>query len=331
MFNPNMLEMVCLITKSVYEGERRLRWFYRDEPIGEANPYDSGWFISSEFDDEEYMKNPDNIKTITIEELIKIEPRAELIVEMPVGTEIMVDFEKDALINTATDEEITEAYEPLLPRAFNRNLDILSEIPKDVKMIEELFDSEKFEIIRKDDLYFEYGVVILSDPYYMVEGEDMMDVMEDTILPGKYSVDISSKETEELGRRIFATKINITDKKAVKYVELKPEYKEWQVVGVDTGLCGIADRSAQTEFRRFYQKWKAQNPGKNFYNDYLDEFFKEDVEIAMWKSEETDNNILITSTGFGDGVYNPLCGFDSDGKLANIVTIFIAPEIAEME
>lgn len=331
MFNKNMLQAVCLITKSVYNGERRLRWLYRGEPSQNSNYYDSGWEISSELDDDEYASDPNSWILITLEKLIEIEPKADLVLEMPVGTEIMYDFDKDVLINTATEEEIVEPYEPLMYRAFKRNLEIISEIPKDVKMIDELFDSKKFEIIEEKDINFRTGKLVLADPYYYAEAEDIMDVMEETFPARKYGVIISSKDVEGLGRRIYGVKLNITDKKAVKYIELKPEGREWQVVGIDSGLCAIADKSAQEDFKNFYEKWIKENKGKNFYNDYLYQIFEEDYDIGIWKSENTGNNILIVHSGFGDGVYNPLCGYDENGKLANVVIMFIAPEIAEME
>jgi len=331
MFNPNMWSAKCLITKSVYNGERRLRWLYRGQAGYTKDYYDSGWEITSEFDDEEYVKNSDNLMMITLAELIELEPKVELVVEMPIGTEIMYDFEKDVLINTATNKEITEPYEPIFERAFRKNLDIISEIPKDVDMIEKLFCSKNFELNEDNFVNFNTGKLVLADPYYYLGDEDVMDIMEETIHPGKYSVTISSKEKDGLGRRIYGIKLNITDKKAVNYIELKPEGHEWQVVGVDSGLCAIADKSTQEEFKAFYEYWYNENKEKDFYDNYLCKIFKENDDIGIWKNEKTDNDILIVSSGFGDGIYNPLCGYDIDGNLVNVVIIFIAPEIAEME
>lgn len=331
MFNKNMLHAVCLITKSVYNGERRLRWLYRSEPVESDRFYDSGWEITSELDDDEYASHAENWLRITLEELIKLEPKADLVLEMPVGTEIFYDFDKDVLINTANDEEITEPYEPLMYRAFRKNLDILSKIPKDVDMIKELFDDKKFEINEYNVVNFNTGKLVLADPYYYAEAEEIMDVMEETFSAGKYGVTISSKTVEGLGKRIYGVKLNITNKEAVKYIELKPEGRDWQVVGVDSGLCAIADKETQEEFKAFYDKWHRENKGKNFYDEYLCHIFEDDYNIGVWKSDQSENNILIVHTGFGDGVYNPLCGYDDAEKLANVVIIFIAPEIAEME
>ena len=328
MFDESILAKKCLITKSVYSKERKFRWLYRNEPVNQS---DSGWEVSCEFDDEEYFKIPGNFFPITISELLELEPMAEMVIEMPVGTEIIYDDEKDVLVNTATQEVIKDVYEPFAPRAFRENLNFLSEMSCDTKIVERLFDKEKFKIIEAEKVNFPTGKVVLSDPYYMLEEEKIMDVMEENIEPNSYKVLLSSQSIKELGERIFAAKIVISNEKVEEYKILKPEGREWQVVGVDTGLCGITDKATQEEYRDFYKKWKKENKGKNFYDEYLYKIFEQNNDIGIWKSEKTNNTILMCSTGFGDGVYNPICGYDKNGKLCDVVIMFITPDILDLE
>ncbi|MBQ3415609.1 MAG: DUF2185 domain-containing protein [Clostridia bacterium] len=327
MFDKRLLNKKCIITKSVYSKERKLRWLYREEAI---NDDDSGWEISSEFDDEEYVSNSDNLFAITIAELIELEPSIENVIEMPVGTEIMYDDEKKLFVNTATNEAIIEPYKPFIQRAFEKNLDFISKMSCDVNIVKELFNPEKFRITESEKIMFSSGKVVLSDPYNMSEEEKIMDVMEEKINPGDYKIIISEQELEEMGDRVFAAKLIVSGKEAVEYKILKPEGKEWEVVGVDTGLCAICDKTAQEEYRKFYKEWKKKNKGKNFYNEYMSKMFEENYNIGIWKSENTNNKILMCSTGFGDGIYNPICGYDENGKLCSVVIMFITPEILEM-
>ncbi len=327
MLNQNVLNKRCIITKSVYSKERKIRWLYREEPV---NNSDSGWEVSSEFDDEEYVNNPENLFSITIGELIELEPSIENVIEMPVGTEIMYDDERKVLVNTATNETITEPYKSFIQKAFEKNLDFISKMSCDVDIVKELFNSQKFKITETEKISFPSGKVVLSDPYYMLEEEKLMDVMEERINPDEYKIIISEQKLEEIGDRVFAAKLVISEEEAIEYKILKPEGKEWEVVGVDCGLCAISDKVAQEEFRDFYKEWKKLNDGKNFYNEYIDKLFKDNYNIGIWKSNTIKNKIVMVSTGFGDGIYNPICGYDKNGKLCSVVIMFITPEILDM-
>ena len=303
MLNKNILNKKCIITKSVYSKERKIRWLYRNEPINEN---DSGWEISSEFDDEEYVRNSDNLFAITIAELLEMEPMIENVIEMPVYTEIYYDDDRKVLVNSETQEVIDKPYESFIDKVFRKNSEFISEMTCDTKIVEKLFNPEIFKIIESEEITFPTGKVVLSDPYYMVEEEKLMDVMEESITSGNYKVLLSTYNKQEIGESIFAAKLVISQGKAENYKILKPEGKEWEVVGIDTGLCGITDKATQEEYINFYKKWKKQNPGKNFYNDYLEKIFEENKDIGIWRSEKTGNGILMCSTGFGDGIYNPI-------------------------
>lgn len=163
----------------------------------------------------------------------------------------------------------------------------------DVNIVEKIFNSNKFNIMELDKINFSTGSVVLSDPYYMVESKECIIVMEEKIEPKQYPVLIASNTVDDFGSRIFASKIVIENEKAEKYEILKPEGRKWQVVGIDTGLCAVTDKSTQDEFNEFYKNWKNENKDKNFYSDYLKNLFSENNDIGIWKSKKSDNKILM--------------------------------------
>lgn len=46
-----------IITKSIYEGTSKLKWFFREESV---NPSDNGWRAIGDNDTQEYLNNPEN-------------------------------------------------------------------------------------------------------------------------------------------------------------------------------------------------------------------------------------------------------------------------------
>ena len=62
-----------IITKSVYEGTSKLKWFFREESV---NPSDNGWRAIGDHDTQEYLDNPENSIVVDFNTLANIEPAA---------------------------------------------------------------------------------------------------------------------------------------------------------------------------------------------------------------------------------------------------------------
>ena len=75
----------CIITKSLNEGESKLRWIFREDSV---NPADNGWRALGDTDTEEYINTPGNNLVVDFDRLVEIEPAVLTIYDMPVGTDL---------------------------------------------------------------------------------------------------------------------------------------------------------------------------------------------------------------------------------------------------
>ncbi len=75
----------CIITRSIYNGESKLRWIFREES---KNENDNGWRVIGDKDTQEYLNNPNNSMIVDFNTLANIEPAVLSIYNMPVGTDL---------------------------------------------------------------------------------------------------------------------------------------------------------------------------------------------------------------------------------------------------
>ena len=79
-----------IITKSIYQGTSKLKWFFREESV---NPSDNGWRAIGDNDTQEYLNNPENSMVVDFNTLANIEPAVLSVYDMPVGTGLEFCFD----------------------------------------------------------------------------------------------------------------------------------------------------------------------------------------------------------------------------------------------
>lgn len=77
-----------IISNKILEDKKNIMWMYRDEPI---DLVDSGWRVFSGTEEEDYLNEPSNFKTISTEQLILIDDSLKINLLAPVGS----SFERD--------------------------------------------------------------------------------------------------------------------------------------------------------------------------------------------------------------------------------------------
>lgn len=92
----------CIITRSLYEGASKLKWFFREESV---NPADNGWRALGDTDTEEYINIPENNLVVDFDRLVEIEPAVLAIYDMPVGTDLEFDSQRKVFIDSSTGKE----------------------------------------------------------------------------------------------------------------------------------------------------------------------------------------------------------------------------------
>lgn len=170
------------------------------------------------------------------------------------------------------------------------------------------------------------------------------------INPGSYPIKIYIAKTENAGNRFALAKLEITNKKAVKWVLALQENENVDELveddsffgfSVDAGLASFFDYQTGLEYDKFQNEFHQKNPGKNIYDDFFEaEFQKNTVnkndptEVGNWinyKFPTTELNIPMFESGYGDGVYPAYWGIDEEGEITSLIIDFFVIELPELK
>lgn len=184
------------------------------------------------------------------------------------------------------------------------------------------------------------GEILACDP--LVDLEDAKTFIQ-RVPTGKYPVKISVVPSKEYGDRYACVKVEFSKNKPVVYElavtgveENMDEVKEDEFYGfdVDAGMGCVVDKKAQEEYIKYWEKLveeeEADNPFDDIFDDLLAEsakkypkYQREYGDWANWTIPNTDVNIPIFTSGWGDGYYPCYFGYDKDGELCGFYIHFI--------
>ncbi len=190
------------------------------------------------------------------------------------------------------------------------------------------------------EVHFPTGRVLACDP--LVELEDALPYIQ-TVPAGTYPITISVMVSEEFGNRYACVKVKINENKPVYYdlgvvgtEDLDEELEEDEYFGfiVDAGMGCIFDVKTQEAFKSYWNKRCNEeediDPYNDLFCDLLDENYKKYPKYQRdcgdwlnWTIPETDLNIPIFASGWGDGVYPTYFGYDENGEVCGIYILFI--------
>ena len=160
---------------------------------------------------------------------------------------------------------------------------------------------------------------------------------------GKYPIKIVVVPSREYGDRYACVKVEFSKNKPVVY-ELavtgveenmdEANEDEFYGFGVDAGMGCVVDKKAQEEYIKYWEKLveeeEADNPFDDIFDDLLAEsakkypkYQREYGDWANWTIPNTDVNIPIFASGWGDGYYPCYFGYDKDGELCGFYIHFI--------
>ena len=159
---------------------------------------------------------------------------------------------------------------------------------------------------------------------------------------GQYPVNIAVADNTEMGERYALAWLELSAKRAERWelaYTLAVESKvstlkddEYFGVPVDAGLGCFCDHQAQLAYARFSADFMAKNPEANMYDDYFAAEFKKNAikqddpnDIGDWLNytvPNTNNNVIMFHSGFGDGYYPCYWGLDKNGQLTALVIDF---------
>ena len=190
------------------------------------------------------------------------------------------------------------------------------------------------------EVHFPTGKILACDP--LVELEEALPSIQ-TVPTGTYPVTISVMVSEAFGNRYACVKVKINENKPVYYdlgvvgnEDLDEELEDDEYFGfiVDAGMGCILDAKTQEAFKAYWnqrcREEKDIDPYNDLFCDLLDENYKKYPKYQRdcgdwlnWTIPETDLNIPIFASGWGDGVYPTYFGYDADGRICGIYILFI--------
>ena len=195
-------------------------------------------------------------------------------------------------------------------------------------------------ILDMGEIEFPTGDILVRDPLVWLNRDEKAYL---TSVPrGKYRIETLVVKLEEDHYRYALSRVRFTESVPKIYYEaLKGDENLDDVDGdsifgfnVDAGLATIVDVATRNAYCDFKDKWYAENPNKNIYDDFFTEVFANNAEEnpnyqreggdwINFKIPNSELSIPMIQSGFGDGRYPVYFGYDENGKLCDLVVEYI--------
>lgn len=190
------------------------------------------------------------------------------------------------------------------------------------------------------DVSLPTGEILACDP--LVELGEAKAYIQKTPV-GKYPVRIAVVPSEDYGDRYACVKVEFSKNNPVVY-ELAVTGEEEKMddagedeyygFGVDAGMGCVADKKSQDEYIKYWNKLEEDGKADNPYDDIFEELLAESAkqfpkyqrtggDWANWTIPDTELNIPIFASGWGDGYYPCYFGYDEKGELCGFYILFI--------
>lgn len=206
----------------------------------------------------------------------------------------------------------------------------------DYSDFEDLKNNKYYELFFAGNLKITSGRIVCNDPIYREVGFPQNWEVE----LGEYPVNLYvGLEDDFLGRVAYAEiifkdeipaywELSLIDENLLNDFEKKMN----GMYPVENGLGCLTDFETYKIYNNEFNDYLKQNTNGNYYLDILEKYFKEnsnnpkssrDENWINYKPIKSNSNIIIFSSGFGDGIYPKYVGFDKKGKAVKFITDFI--------
>lgn len=210
-------------------------------------------------------------------------------------------------------------------------------------------DMHELVEIHVGDLNLPTGKIIAADPFFTFDQRPF----KRTVLPDKYPVYVYVTEIDEEHFRIAYAKIKFRSKDASKWVlaitdditkEEMDELTDDEFFGfpVDSGLACFLDEETNAALNAKMDALQEKDPEANYYDEVLADEFKAyssknkfSRELGDWNDHrpdrESDNNVIMFASGWGDGYYPAYWGLDENGETIELVIDFLINDFEDNE
>ncbi|MDA0083876.1 DUF4241 domain-containing protein [Brachyspira hyodysenteriae] len=202
------------------------------------------------------------------------------------------------------------------------------------------FNDTELDILYIGEVNLSSGKIIACDPLaYMYD--DQVTPFIQTVKPDKYKVSLLIIKDEE---RISIAKISFSDKEPKRYElavtgeEDLSEVEEGEFFGypVDAGMGCFCDYDAAKKYFEYENKLEEESGGDfdNRYDDLFSDLLEDNAknnpkyqseygDWLNWNVPESNSNIVLFTSGYGDGYYPSYFAYDENDNICALYTIFI--------
>ena len=218
----------------------------------------------------------------------------------------------------------------------------------DAHFTEKVIGNREVDVLDIGAVHFPSGMIFACDP--LVELEDTPPFIQ-TIPAGTYPVKICVVPSEKYGDRYACVKVEVSREKPVRYelgmtgkedLDEELDEDEYFGFGVDAGMGCVADIQTQAAFKTYWAKRLEEDPDIDPYNDLFCDLLEENAKACPkyqlshgdwlnWTVPDTDCNLPIFASGWGDGYYPVYFGYDAKGKVCAVYVRFIDIEASYQE
>ena len=205
---------------------------------------------------------------------------------------------------------------------------------------EKLIGNMGVDVLDIGSVHFPTGTIFACDP--LVELEDALPFLQ-MVPVGTYPVKICVVPSEKYGDRYACVKVEVSQKKPVRYelgmtgseeLDAAMGDDDYFGFGVDAGMGCVADIQTQAAFKTYWAKRLEEDPDIDPYNDLFCDLLEENAKAhpkyqeshgdwLNWTVPDTDCNLPIFSSGWGDGYYPVYFGYDAKGEICAVYVCFI--------
>lgn len=203
---------------------------------------------------------------------------------------------------------------------------------------------QKMETMEIGNVSLPSGKIVVRDPLVYLSSDEKPYFIQAP--KGTFPVTIAVVKSEDWGDRYAVVKVEFTKEKPVVYrealigIENLEDVTEDDFFGfsVDAGLGCITDAEVLPSVDQFV----AATDVDNVYDDYFAEIFAQSYkdhpknqrdagDWINWTVPNTDYQIPMFASGFGDGSYPVYFAYDAHGEICGLYIQFIDVELALSE
>lgn len=208
----------------------------------------------------------------------------------------------------------------------------------------EEISGQKMETMEIGNVSLPSGKIVVRDPLIDLNANQSPYFVQAP--KGDFSVTVAVVKSEDWGDRYAVVKVEFTKEKPVIYREALVGIEELEDVteddffgfGVDAGLGCITDAEVLPFVDKFFEEANIDNVYDDYFADLFEESYKEYPKNQRdagdwinWKVPNTEYQIPMFASGFGDGVYPVYFAYDGNGEICGLYIQFIDVELALSE